>query len=169
MTNNSTNFDIDLLYERIGSTWVLDSVYLFAIAPISFMGTILNLFSFYILLRIKIDQTMLYKYLAFYSLNGSLICFFISFTLTCYSPRYYPFYFSYFSRFNRAFLAPLVSTVIYFMCNILDILIALERLAIFVKKFKPIDKLNPYLVCFIITLIALIINFPLFFIILYQR
>ena len=162
---NSTHFEIDLLklYERIGSTWLLDSVYVFIITPIGLTGTILNLFSFYILQKIKIDQTMLYKYLSFYTLNGSLICFLISLSFTCYSPRYYPDYLSYYSRLGRSFLVPLISTVLYFIGNLLDIIIALDRLSIFVKAFKPLTKLNSYMVCLFITSISLILNLPHFF------
>ena len=162
--NNSTNLEFDVfnLYERIGSTLLLDSVYIFIITPIGLIGFFLNLFSFYILRKIKIDQTMLYKYLAFYALNGSIICLLVSLTFTCYSPRYYPFYLSLTSRIIRAFIAPLISTIFYFVCNILDIFVALERLSIFVKTFRPLNKLNPFLVCLIIIVISLIINFPQF-------
>ena len=163
--NNSIHFEfsyIDKLYERMGSTWLLDFVYLFIISPIGFVGCCLNLFSFFILYKIKVKETMLYEYLGFYSLNGSLICFLISLSFICYSPRYYPYYLSYFSRINRAFLAPLVSTILYFVCNLLDILIALERLSIFVKSLKAFNRLNPYLVCLSITLLSLIVNMPLF-------
>jgi hypothetical protein len=164
--NNSTmqnEIEISKLYERIGSTWILDGVYIFITAPIGFIGTVLNLFSFLILIKIKMEQTMLYSYLAFYSLNGLVICFIISLVFICYSPRYYPYYLSYFSRLNRAYLVPLVSTFFYFIGNILDIIIAIDRLSIFVKFFKPFSQLNFYLVCLLTISLSLIINIPHFF------
>ena len=49
--------DISLFNERIGSTWLLDSIYLFIITPIGFIGGILNLFSLFIMNKIKIKRT----------------------------------------------------------------------------------------------------------------
>ena len=76
--------DISLFNERIGSTWLLDSIYLFIITPIGFIGGILNLFSLFIMTKIKIKKTKLYQYLKFYSLNGSLACFTCAFVFLSY-------------------------------------------------------------------------------------
>ena len=160
--NNST-FEIEKIYERIGSTWLLDSIYIFVIAPIGFIGGCLNLLAFFILVQIKIKQTMLYKYLCFYSLNGTLLCFLFTTIFTAYSPRYYPYFFSYFSRINRAFSTTIITTSLYFIGNLLDFIIVLDRLSIFVKRLKPINKLNPYFICFMITIISLITNLPVYF------
>ncbi len=43
MNSNSTNFINELYLTQIGSTWILDSLYLFLLSPISFIGFILNL------------------------------------------------------------------------------------------------------------------------------
>ena len=54
--NVSTKYDIELLYERMGSSWILDSVYLLVTTPIGFIGGILNLLSLFIIYKIKIHQ-----------------------------------------------------------------------------------------------------------------
>jgi hypothetical protein len=163
--SNSSYFEINYLklYERMGSTWLIDSVYMFIITPLGFIGGCLNLLSFFILLKINIKQTNLYKYLRFYSLNGSLFCFVCSLAFTSYSPRYYPYFLSYFSRIHRAFIFIIVSTSFYFIGNILDIIIAFDRLSIFVKALKKFTYYNAYLVCLVITILSFIINLPIYF------
>jgi hypothetical protein len=160
---NSTNYDMEKIYERIGSFWLPDSVYLFIISPIGLIGGFLNLFSFFILYKITITQTNLYKYLRFYSLNGSILCFIYAIIFISLSPRYYPYFLSYLSRVYRAFIFSGILTSLYFIGNLLDVIIALDRLSIFIKVYKPFTKLNPYLMCSIVILLSTFLNLPIYF------
>ena len=74
MTNKNDKYDFngvvnysnqkELIYEKVGSSWLLDSIYLFVISPISLIGFILNICCLLVLLpKLKIKQTKLYKYL----------------------------------------------------------------------------------------------------------
>jgi hypothetical protein len=159
--NNQT--DILLFNERIGSTWLLDSIYMFIITPIGFIGGLLNLFGLFILSKIKTKRTKLYQYLKFYSINGSLACFACAFVYLSYSPKYYPYYYSYISRVYRAYIHTAVSTTLYFISDLVDVVVALERLSIFVPKYETLTKFKPYLVCIILSLACVGINLPTIF------
>lgn len=161
--NVSTKYDIELLYERMGSSWIVDSVYLLVTTPIGFIGGILNLLSLFIIYKIKIDQTNLYKYLSFYSINGSFFCFLCSLVFIGYSPRYCSYYLGYFARIYRGILFIMIAAISYFIGNMLDIIIALDRLSIFIKSFKPFTKYNPFIVCLVITIISILVNLPIAF------
>jgi hypothetical protein len=52
----------EALYQRIGSTWTLDGLYAFLMTPLSLIGMILNLTSIYLLFKINISSTRLYKF-----------------------------------------------------------------------------------------------------------
>lgn len=163
--NNSKIYDFDWeqVYERMGSSWLIDSIYLFIITPFGIIGCVLNLFSLFILDKITITQTKLYKYLSFHSLNGSILCLVFSFIFVSLSPRYYPYFTSYFSRFHRAFIFSGVHTCLYFIGNLLDLIIALDRLSIFIKSLKPIARLNPYIVCLTVVIISTLTNLPVYY------
>ena len=158
MELNLNQTGLNLYYERIGSSWLVDGIYTFLVAPFGFMGFILNLVSLFIFYSIKIKQTNLYIYLRFYSINSALICLLGGFVFLSSSPKYSPYYLSYFWLFCRAFVFSIVYTTLYFIGVLLDILIAFDRLAIFYKQIRKFIKFNPILMICIIVLFAILIN-----------
>jgi hypothetical protein len=148
-------------FEKMGSTWLLDGLFIYVSSPIAFIGFLLNLLSFAILLRIKIKSTKLYKYLKVYSLNSSLICLILIFGFVGLSPRYFPFFNHYLSKFYRCKIFGFIFTTLYFFANVLDIIVAVDRLSIFIKKLdKKFDSVKPYFICLIAFCVCFIINFP---------
>ena len=163
MNLNLNQTELILYYEKIGSTWLTDSIYTFLAAPFGFMGFILNLFSLFIFYSINIKQTNLYIYLRFYSINGSLLCLVCGFGFFCMAPKYSSHYLAYFWRFYRAYIYSMFYTTLYLIAVLIDIVIAFDRLAIFYKQIQKIIKLNPIIMIFIIILLSIIINLPICF------
>jgi hypothetical protein len=78
-------------YIRIGSTWILDSIYLYVISPLSFMAIILNALSLFIINKIKIKNATInfYEYLKVDLINGIILCLIGTCSFIGYSPRYF--------------------------------------------------------------------------------
>jgi hypothetical protein len=151
----------DHFFNKMGSTWLLDSLFFYVSSPIAFIGFLLNLLSFAILCKIKIKSTKLYKYLRVYSINSSFICFILMFGFVGLSPRLFPFFNHYLSKFYRCKLIGFIFTTIYCFGNVLDIIIALDRLSIFIKKLdKNFNHARPYYICLISFFICFLVNFP---------
>ena len=163
--NISNDFRIiltDEFFRRIGSNWILDIIYLIVLTPLSFISCFLNLFSIFILSKIKIKQTKLYKLLMVYCLNSFIISFLFAFIFTGYSPRLFE-YFYLFIRIYRCRIMVYVAICLYLFSNILDILIAFERLSAFVKKLTRFRHIKPYLVSLIILILCFLINISTIF------
>ena len=151
-------------YLKIGSTWLTDSINLFLTFPIGLIGLVLNIFSFFVLAKIKIKCTKLYDYLKIYSLNSAFICIISSSTFMSYSPRFFPYYLEYFAMLGRCKITAFLLATPYLFGNILDIIIGLERMSIFNVKIKKIEKfIKPIHVTLVSLTISSLINLPLVF------
>lgn len=96
---NSTNEDqINEPFLISGSYLPIDSIYLFFISPLSFIGLILNMLSFYVIVKINIKNIMIYKYLKVYCINSGVICLISSLSFYVYSPRLVGIYLDLFAR-----------------------------------------------------------------------
>ena len=164
MINNSKISIInDNFYVRMGSTWILDSIYLFFIMPLGLIGLVLNTFSLYVILKININIPI-YRYLKIYCLNSSLICFLAIFSFYGnFTIRFTGIKTDLFARIYRCFIVNYVATSLYFYGNMLDIVIVIDRLSIFVNFFKKLSKINPLNISIFLAIICFTINLPTFF------
>ena len=153
----------DSLLTSIQSTWLIDSLYLFVVAPLGLFGFVSNLFSFSMLLNLRKSRKCIYQYLRVYTLASALLSAIFIVVFYGYSPRYFLFAFDSFARINRCVVVPFVSTTLYFFANILDVLMALERLSLFVTRLKRLKKLSPYLISVFLLAVCTIVNLPAFF------
>ena len=170
MSNNTTTLiihDLDYLietyYQRIGSTWVVDSLFVFLMLPFGTISCCLNILSLVAFFKIKnqLNKSKLTNYFKIYTLSS----FFASFILTFYfitAPRYFDFVNSYWIGVFCCKIAQYVLTL-YFFNNILDIFILFERCTHFVDRLKPYSRFNPYVVCLITFIVCNVINFPYMF------
>ena len=160
----SSKFIIDeAFYQRIGSTWVIDSIYLAVISPMGLIGFVLNLFCFGVLLKIKIKGTKTYEYLKIYSLNSALICLAFGFFFISNSPRYFKDFTNYYVKFFTCRIFGYGTISLYFFNNLLDILIILDHIAIFKPKLNVLHLHKPYILCSIIFIACFSINSCYFF------
>jgi hypothetical protein len=168
MNNNKTLFKLELteeLFLRLGSTWIIDSIYLFVIPPFSIIGFFLNLsFLFALDSFVGSDKAKLYKYLMVYSFNSSILCLLHVFTFLTLSPRYFQHSFLYFTKFYRCKILSYFSICLCLFGNILDIMIALDRLCTFLnERFYDFNSAKPYTKCFAFFILSLIINIPILY------
>jgi len=85
--NNQTELIKSIFYMIVGSTWTLDSLYLFLVTPMGLLGLMLNAVSFGIFISKQFRSHTLFKYLQVYTFNSMIL----SATLSCsflISPRY---------------------------------------------------------------------------------
>ena len=152
-------------YLVIGSTWVYDSIYLFFISPWYLINVLMNLFSYYVLTRIKLNRKTrkFYIYLKIYVLDCALMSLIGSTLFVSYSSRYFRFSLSFVARIFRCQIYNSVVTLLYYYSNILDILITIERLSQFMlRPNTSFNKSSPYKACFVAFIFCLILNSPAF-------
>jgi hypothetical protein len=148
---------------RLGSTWTLDSLYVYMNTPFGFLAFILNVLSFITLRKINFKSKNLKIYLLAYSICLLTPSFFTMFSLFSHAPRYINFSFNYFIGIYRCKLIYWISPSFYFFIRNIDCLILLERISYFVPKLKQISSHNAYNVCFVIFFLSFIINLPYYF------
>ena len=163
--SNQRNISINLeqIYLKIGSSWTLDSIYIFAIAPLGFFGVLSNIISAFIFF--KIENSNFNIYLRAYSINGCFICFIGGILFIGYSPRYIPFFLDSFAQIIRCKLFTFVGPSLYMFGNILDIFISLERLSAVFHLANRITKLaKPTSVCLTFLIFSFLVNLPSYFV-----
>ena len=164
--NNSTDafsFFNEEFYTRIGSTKLSDFLYIYLLTPLCVSGILLNILSVIILFKIKIEQTKLYKYLIMYSLNSILFCFVCLFIFIPNSPRFFQHFTSLFARVYKCVILTCITSVLLSIGNFLDIIIGIDRLAIFDKKFNFVTKYSLFRIFCIIFVLSILVNFPVYF------
>ena len=160
--------DMQLLFGNIHSTWLLDSLYLFVLSPLSAVGCVLNLLSAVTLSKIirnsktLTDKTNIYKYLRIYSLNNALVSLILTLSFIGFSPHYFQFALDRAARFYRCVVIN-ASTTFYFYKNVLDVLIALERLSLLVPWLRRFKAKSPHLACLIAFLVCALVNSPTYY------
>jgi hypothetical protein len=149
-----------LLLANIRSSYIKDSLNLYIIIPMGVIGTILNLITLIILSKKTFNDVNIYKIMKVYSLNSLLITFFISF-IFLFSP--YVLLELSKSIIGRIYICDLVNWFYLFFFifgNCLDILLNLERALEYSNGYAKIKQFSPYLICFIILILCVIIHIP---------
>ncbi len=156
--------DANEVFERTGSTWAIDAAYLFIQTPLGVSGVVLNIISFYVLHKIGHRETKMNEYLKFYAENGCVMCTLAALSFISSSPRFFPpLYLNYFAKILRCSLLNFLSSIIFMTTNMLDIILAINRLSMFVKTFKRMLKYEPFTICLLITWFSFMIHLPSFY------
>ena len=156
--------NIDQLLTQFASTWTLDSIYLFLIAPFGVLGFILNLLSFFILNHSEFNKVNIYGYFKVITINSALLCLIQSTLFISLTYRYFAFSNTYEANFYGTYIYIPVSNVFLLYGSLLDMCISIERSSIFYPKLKALSKHKPYIVCLILFIISILIGLPYFFI-----
>lgn len=149
---------------KAGSSSTIDSFYLFIISPIGFIGFILNLICFIILVcQSRSTNANIIKYLQIYSLNSCILCLLYGFMFITQSPRFFSIIaFSDIGKLYRCKIFGYLSMTLYFFGNMLNILIVFDRLSVFLnEKLYNFNAKRSYTKCIIIFLMCIIINSPI--------
>jgi hypothetical protein len=162
---NKSLIAYEVFLNQIGSTWMLDSLYLFLITPLSIFGVLLNIFTLVGLCKTSNNGSnrsiAYFQYLKVYTLNSIIVCGLLALSFCSRSQRYISFSYSYLSRFYRCKITYSLYAF-YFYGNILAILIKFERLSML--HLKTFFKQKPYTLSFILFIVAFSISFPTFFV-----
>ncbi len=163
MMNISINISYlnSLLLANIRSTFLIDSLSLYLIVPIGIISTFLNIITILILLNKKFNNINIFKLMKVYSLTSCFISFTMIFSGLLFTPHIL-FDLS-ISKFARIYTCNIVSWIIVSLFsygNCLDILMNKERALSFSNKYHKIKQISPYLICFIILILSLIIFIP---------
>lgn len=158
MENDTLDLN-EMFLIKIGSTWVLDTLYLYVLTTFSMIGIVLNIINLIVLCNKNIGQIRLYDYLKFYSLNSLIITIITSLGFYSHVPRYFEESLSQFSRISRCYGAHFGLTF-FFYGNVLNILIIFERMSLYHINMKIFSTLNPYKVCVFSFFVCCLINWP---------
>ena len=128
----------ELFYQSIGSTWFIDTMFLYVLTPLDIISLVFNVCCcFFVATNSKgLVNLPLYRFLFAYAVNNCAIAFILMFVFCSATPRYIPFFFSIYSRIHRCVLYGYVVTTLYFVGKALEILILCERLS----NFHPTVK-----------------------------
>ena len=157
-------FSKDFWLTNFGSTWLIDSIYLFAIAPIGLFGFILNLLSFYVLMDKKFNNIKVYTFFRAVTINSAILNLFSASLFTNTSFRYLEFTNSYAATVYGCLVNYPISNVCYIFGSTLDIVISIERCSIFLARLKALLNHPPKVACLVLFLISVLVGGPFFFI-----
>ena len=139
---NDTTLSIENYFRSIGSTWVMDGLYLFVLTPVAFLACISNVCSFYIFLTKKEFQTLkLFIYYRFYSLSCLVLSVTTLFSFFAYSPRYMGIRLANQFHLYRCIFMNYVGTSLILNIYLLELLMLLNRLSFFIRN----ERLSRYL------------------------
>ena len=165
--NNQTTgyyYTLDDLLTSYGSTWILDILNLYLFTTISVFSLIANLFSFIIFCKME-NSLPLNQYLRVYCISNVVLSLVSVFNFLATSYRLISWSNSFWTQAYYNFVYTPISNLSYFFSSALDVVILLERIAIFNKTVKIyLDKLSPTLVCIVLFALCTIIDFPYFFV-----
>jgi hypothetical protein len=161
MENTTVNPKI-LLLSNMRSSWLQEMLFLCTVVPMGLIGTVLNLMSLSIFLKKSIRKIALFKYLIILSLVNSIIAFTQIFLFYFMPNLFYDLALS----FNgRLFITIGINDFIFyffFLGNLIEIMINIERAIYFSVGFQNFKKISPYLICCFILILSLIIYIPNF-------
>ena len=140
-SNMSQSAILELFYTKIGSSWLLDSLYLYLVIPLTVIGFLLNLLSFLVFFNLNVRKTLINKYLMFYTLCSCLILLNVLIDALSRIPRYSSVAFDPFIIFHRCVLSNFGFAFVFFI-SILDIFILFERLTHFKAELKSYLKVH---------------------------
>ena len=161
MENTTANSRLMFL-SNVRSSWLQEILTLYMIVPMGAIGTILNLISLSIFLKKSIRKIALFKYLIILSLVNSIIA----------SNQIFYFYFmpNLFYNLTISINGRIFATIgnndiilyLFFLGNLIEIMINIERALYFSEGYQKIKKISPYLISFFILVISLLIFTPNF-------
>ena len=129
MNNKSITYKLDLeeiFLLKIGSTLVIDSIYLYLVTILAALASILNALSFYIFTIGKFQNKAIFTYLKYYSVNSLIISLLSLFSFYTYSPRYFSFALSFMARLYRCKFISFFAIFLIFDGYFIDILILIS-------------------------------------------
>lgn len=159
---NFNNYDLEFWLPKFASTWALDSIYLFIVTPVAFLGVILNFFSLFVLCQNFFYKNKIYIYFRCIALNSAIMNLVESGIFVCSTYRYFDFSNTYESNIFGIHVYIPISNTCYLFGSCLDILVNLERCSIFESKLQRLFTYQTKYVCMISFIFCVIISLPFY-------
>jgi len=150
-----------LLLENIRTTYLTDALKLYFIVPIAIIGSYLNYKGLKIFIKKSFRNLNIFKLMFIYNIISFCITF-ITIFYFLYTPHIL-FEISV-SKIGRIYSCNFINwfnLFFFFYGNCIDVLINLERAVSFSRKFEKLKKTSPYLICFVVLIICLVIHLPI--------
>lgn len=163
MNKSLLNSNFEIFLTTTGSTWLLESIYLYAVTPFGITGILFNIINIITFLNFKSEKINLFQYMKVFTFNSILLSCMIFLFVFTHLPRYFDFSVSYIARFYRCIIMINVANMLNFYETVINILIILERMSSFVLKFKNLKNLPPYKASFLLFTSCIVISLPTFF------
>jgi hypothetical protein len=168
MLNFNNTTDIlgmnEIFFKRIGSpSLITDGLYLYFILPLSISFIFLNFITLILLQSKKVQNTSLNKLIKIYIFTSLVICLMIFMKSLSSIPRYTSFSYSYSARIFRCQISIFGFNFLAFFSNMLSIVILLERLSMFVIRFKKFHTKHPYEYSRLMFVISFLVNLIFYF------
>jgi hypothetical protein len=162
--NNTTEYhSLDYWLDHYGSMWHQEITFLILL-PIGLIGFILNLMALCVYQRREFETMPIYDYLRFYTANSAVICLLISTRFINRSRRFFNFANTSFAmNYFAHFYIPVLNFA-YFYGSCLDILLTLDRIALFSNEFQFFKVFKkPKKICIILMVISFLFTIDFWF------
>lgn len=154
----------DEAFEKTGSSWFFDAIFLFVFPPLAILSLLANLISYRIFSSSYFVKKPLYTYLKATCLNSSAINLIYMFSFLCESRRFLAFTNAEWSIFFKCYVKLQLVLLAYFYGCMLDIVLALERLSELTNFKHAFNRVSSVRVCVWLFLACLLISLPFLFI-----
>jgi hypothetical protein len=151
-----------LFLSQLRSSWLEEVFILCTIVPMGLIGTGLNLISLSIFLKQPLRSIALFKYLTILSIVNSILAFSQIFFFLFTAHIFYDLTLSLFGRIFITIGVVDINFYFFFLGNLIEIMINIERALYFSEKFKKFKQISPFLICFFVLILSLIIFTPSF-------
>jgi hypothetical protein len=151
-----------IFLSQIRSSWLQEIFTLCTIAPMGLIGTVLNLISLSMFLKKSIRKIALFKYLIISSLANSIIASSQIFTFYRTMNVFFDLSLSIYGRIFMTYVPNCITVYFFFLGNLIEIIINIERAVYFSEGFQKLKKISPNLISFFIFVLSLIIYTPNF-------
>jgi hypothetical protein len=148
-----------ILTHFAGSTWATDNFNFWPFVTIGPIATLLSILAFIVLQDPEFDID-LYKYMRVYTVNNALLTLLITFQWLNCCIRIIPWTNSYMGQAVCIYFVVNTANALYFYGSLIDILMILDRIAIFNKFVKSLIKLSPYIICCITFVVMVVVEGP---------
>ena len=159
----------ELFYQNIGSTWFMDTAFLFVLTPLIIISLLFNASCCFCVItnNKRLTNLPLYRFLLGYATNNCVVAFILVFLFCSTTPRYIPIFLSIYSRIYRCIILNYVLAALYFVGKAFEILILFERLSNFHPRLKrhlaSFNYARMHTTMPIVYVLCAVLNVPIYF------
>ncbi len=164
LNDNQSILMNELFLVRMGSIGSLkDILYLYLIMPASIICVLLNILTLIFFQSKIVQKTALNTLIKIYVLTSLIICLLVFLRGFGNIPRYAAFSYSYTGRIFSCNVSPYLTCLFVLFSNSLNIVVLIERLSMFVIKFRQYHFENPHECSRLLFIMAGLVNLLVFF------